>query len=315
MEKRAWQYRGAMGIALVLAMGVVDLAALTTFGGSKAAFGQAEVRLAAEGESRTKPRDVAHSSWASSAASRLRFEAGPEIFPPRWRKAPFFAQATPIDHLQQERAARTVAREIERYPQALIERTLPAVFLVGGLQFYDRQAFSGTASAHAVYLAVQTPELGYTDQHLAKTFHREFSTLLLNWNLDKIDFEAWQRVNPPDFAYLDGNSWDGGEQDGGSKAIDQGSISLVLSSDPADLRYGFLAQYARSSVENDFNEYAARLFTGSARLGALAEQYPAIATKRELAVRFYQQLDPTLNEAFFHNLVRQVETTKILPHQ
>lgn len=310
MEQRALQSRVAVGITLWWALGALLLVGPAMFEASQAAFGQADVRPKASAESQTDSVDVAGLSRASSTASRLRFEAGPEIFPPSWREAPFLAQATPIDPTQQERVARIVTREIKRYPNTLIERTLTAVYLVGGLQFYGDQSFSGTASAHAVYLVVQDPKLGYTDQHLAKTFHREYSTLLLNRNLDKIDFDAWQRVNPPDFEYLDRNSWDGAAHDAGSKAIDRGQISLVLSTDPADLQYGFLAQYARSSVENDFNEYAARLFTGSARLWALAEQYPAIAAKCELAVRFYQQLDSTLDAAFFRNLAGQVEPAR-----
>lgn len=305
MKQQEFRYGALVGASVVVAIWLASLADPGTFGVSGIVFGQTTHHTRESSNTPTDPHCVAGSSCAGLAAARLRFEAGPEIFPQSWREAPFFAQASPICESQKERATRIVAREIERYPRALIERTLPAVFLVGSLRFYQRQAFSGTASARAVYLAVQAPDQGYTDQHLAKTFHREYSTLLLNWNLDKIDFDAWQRVNPPDFQYLDGNSWDGDQQDGGSRAIDQGTISLALSQDSADLKHGFLAQYARSSLENDFNEYAARLFTGSAVLWELAEEYPAIATKCELAIRFYHQLHPDLDEAFFRALAQK----------
>lgn len=225
------------------------------------------------------------------------------IFPASWRQAPFHGKATPIPDHHEQRARQAVARALGRYPAPLIRSNLHRVYLLGGLQFFRDQSFGGTASARAVYLVAGDPADGYTDTFIERTFHRELSTLLLNRYRDKLDTNAWRAVNPPDFSYRGGNSWDRTRgKDGGARAIDAGETSLALGQPPENLNDGFLTEYSRSSLENDFNEYAALLFAGDREFWRAVDRHPAVARKCDLAIAFYQSLSPELTRDYFRHL-------------
>lgn len=232
--------------------------------------------------------------------SLLSCEAHSEIFPGDWTKNPFNARATPILESQRTRALAAVSRAMEKYPETLIRKTLHRVYVLGELTFYKNTHFSGTASNTSLYIVVQSEKAGYTDRFIEATFHREYSTLLLNRYLKYLDQSAWHEMNPTDFRYAGPNSWDYPEgQDGGAMAIDVGKSSLSLESRPEYLNYGFLTEYSKSSLENDFNEYATALFLNDPQFQKLAQEYPAIAKKRDLAIRFYSLVDPNLIPAYF----------------
>lgn len=232
--------------------------------------------------------------------SLLRCESHPKIFPEDWTKDPFNARATPILESQRARALAAVNRAIDKYPETLLRRTLQRVYVLGDLTFYKNTHFSGTASNTSLYLVVQSEMEGYTDRFIEATFHREYSTLLLNRYLRYLAQSAWHEINPPDFRYSGPNSWDYPKgQDGGALAIEEGKSSLSLESRPEYLDYGFLTEYSKSSLENDFNEYATALFLNEPQFQKLAETYPAIEKKRDLAIRFYSRIDPDLTPAYF----------------
>ena len=232
--------------------------------------------------------------------SLLSCEAHSEIFPEDWTKDPFNARAMPILESQRTRALAAVNRAMDKYPETLVRKTLQRVYLLGELTFYENTHFSGTASNTSLYIVVQPEKEGYTDGFVEATFHREYSTLLLNRYLKYLDQSAWHEVNPPDFQYSGPNSWDYPKgQDGGAMAIEEGKSSLSLELRSEYLNYGFLTEYSKSSLENDFNEYATALFLNDPQFQKLAQEYPAIAKKRDLAIRFYSSIDPNLTPAYF----------------
>jgi hypothetical protein len=61
---------------------------------------------------------------------------------------------------------------------------------------------------------------------------------------------------------------------------------------------GFVTEYGTSDDENDFNEYAAELFTHPQRMLELAQQQALIAQKAALLIRAYELLDPRMAEVF-----------------
>lgn len=246
---------------------------------------------------------IASVAVADDAPSNISWEADEAIFPDGWTRPPFLGQAAPINAAEKPRAERLIKRELAKYPAGLLEKVLQNVYLLDELTFFETQQFSGTASARDVYLVVRSERQGYTDHFVAARFHAEFSTLLLNRYLKQFDQEAWQAVHPEDFAYLGCNSWDGLQaKDGGSVAIDEGAASIAPSKRAEDLELGFLTEYSRSSVENDFNEYAAALFLNQPEFRELARRYAGVAGKRALAIRFYNALDPALTPEYFDQL-------------
>lgn len=251
---------------------------------------------AAGTDSRAAATSAAASGWTD-------WQAGPEIFPARWREAPFLAAAQPAPDAERARARRLVERAIAKYPPAMISNTLHRVYILGSLTFFGDHAYSGTASADDVYLVVGSEADGYSDRFVESRFHAEYSTLLLNRYLKHFNQAAWQRVNPRCFRYAGGNSWDRlSGKDGGNVAIDEGKTSLEPSMAAGDLKAGFLTEYSRSGIENDFNEYAAALFMNEPSFRSLARAYSGVAAKRRLAIRFYRAIDPALTERYFDSI-------------
>jgi hypothetical protein len=67
---------------------------------------------------------------------------------------------------------------------------------------------------------------------------------------------------------------------------------------------GFLHEYGKASLEEDFNSFAGRLFSGDAGLWRAIEKYPRVKAKADLAIAFYTRLDPSLTTEFFQSLPR-----------
>jgi hypothetical protein len=235
----------------------------------------------------------------------ISWSSGPEIFPRSWLKAPFYQAARPIDPSCKDRARAIVRRALQKYPAALVARTIATgrVYILGELKVYRSLQFAGTASHRAVYLVVRGKSQGYTDKFVESTFHQEYSTLLMNRYLKHLDMKAWKAVNPEGFAYLGSNSWDRVRgKDGGARAITKSGGAKLLSTDAARLKQGFLVRYSMSSLENDVNGYAAGLFGGDRSFWAQVEKYPAVRKKALLAIEFYHRIDPVFTREYFQAL-------------
>jgi hypothetical protein len=237
----------------------------------------------------------------------ISWSSGPEIFPPGWLKAPFHQTAAPIDPSCKNRARKIVRRALQKYPAALVARTIAKgrIYIVGELKVYRSLQFAGTASENAVYLVVCGEYKGYTDEFVESTFHQEYSTLLMNRYLSRLDRKAWAAVNPEGFAYLGSNSWDRVRgKDGGAKAITKAGSAKLMSTDAARLKQGFLVRYSTSSLENDVNGYAAALFAGDRSFWSNVAKHPAVRKKADLAIEFYHRIDPAFTREYFQGLRR-----------
>jgi len=235
----------------------------------------------------------------------ISWSAEPEIFPSSWLGAPFHQAADPIDPAEKARARKIVRRALSKYPASLVSRTISPrkIYVLGELRVYRNLRFSGTASHKAVYLVVGDKSKGYTDEFVESVFHQEYSTLLMNRFLEELDQDAWKAANPEGFAYLGANSWDRlRAKDGGAKAITKSGGAKLLKTDKARLKQGFLVRYSTSSLENDVNAYASALFTNTPEFWENVDKHAAIRKKAELAIRFYNRIDPAFTMEFFRNL-------------
>ncbi len=222
---------------------------------------------------------------------RVITSSSPEIFPEAWRKPSVSPEGGVLPGNQIERARAILSKALAKYPTDLLEAELKAVYVLSELR-YRGVVTSGTNSSTGVYLKVGPDNTRYTDPYIEGTFHAEFSSILIRNHADLLDKEAWQQANPPDFTYL-------GD---GVEAVKQGKARR--SYEESLLEQGFLTEYGSSTLENDFNGMALRLFTGEAQVWKLADQYPRIKTKLDLALAFYLKLDPSFTEAFFRSLVK-----------
>lgn len=220
---------------------------------------------------------------------RVATSSSAAIFPESWRGGNVAASGEALPAGRRGEALRVMDAALAKYPAEVLRRHLHALYLLGELR-YNGVVTSGTNSRTAVYVKIGPLEKGFTSRHNEGVFHAEFSSILIRNRPQFLDQDAWKAANPPAFTYL-GNGVD---------AVKQGkartNLNAILNA------RGFLSEYGQSTLENDFNGFASRLWTGDIPLWQLARQHPAIQRKLALVLRFYQQLDPRLDEAFFRNI-------------
>lgn len=211
------------------------------------------------------------------------------IFPASWRENKIAASGEVLPDDRREDALRVMDAAWVKYPLEVLREHLRTLYLLGELR-YRGVVTSGTNSRTDVYVKIGPVENGFTARHNESVFHAEFSSILIRNRPQFLDQDAWKAANPPGFSYL-------GD---GVEAVKQGKASTR--GDDMLNAQGFVSQYSQSTLENDFNGYAARLWTGDAALWQLAKKHPPIHRKLALVLGFYQQIHPTLDAAFFRNI-------------
>lgn len=236
------------------------------------------------------------------AAEMVVTGSGEEIFPEAWRGGKVAASGEMLSDQRREESLRVMDAALAKYPAEVLREHLHVVYLLGELR-YRGVITSGTNSKTSVYVKIGSPEKGFTPQHNEGVFHAEFSSILLRNRAEFLDQTAWKAANPPRFAYL-GNGVD---------AVRQGKARTTL--DDSLNACGFLSEYGQSTLENDFNSFAARLWTGDAAVWKLASQHSSIQRKLCLILRFYQQIHPKLDEKHFRQLITggDVRSTQQVP--
>jgi hypothetical protein len=178
---------------------------------------------------------------------------------------------------------------LKKYPQRLIAANLKSIYVLHTLEYSGISA-SGTNSRGQVYLANRGSGEGFTDCWVERTFHAEFSSILLRNFPRHLDKARWEAVNGMAFKY--GLS--------GVQAVREGKTRKSF--DASLHPQGFLYQYAKSSLENDFNSIAEQLFLGDGRFWAVVTTHLRLRNKTDLAVEFYKRTDAAFNGPFFKSV-------------
>ncbi len=222
---------------------------------------------------------------------KVGFAYSDEIFPASWRPSPINATGKQIDPAEISRSKSIVANALGKYPDKVLEYNLKAVYILKSMKFFD-VGYGGTNSNTAVYLTNDGISLGYTDKYLEQTFHHEFSSILLRGYARFFDSVAWKAANAPGFVYTD--------RENGVGAIRNNESSQSL--DPELSEKGFVAQYARSSIENDVNSIAQNLFCPEKEFWSIVDRFPRVKQKTKLLITFYNQLNPRFTEEWFRKM-------------
>ena len=77
---------------------------------------------------------------------------------------------------------------------------------------------------------------------------------------------------------------------------------LLLSHE--SLRQGFLTEYSQISMEQDFNETAAHLFTNP-EIWQYCARFPRLDQKVDVMIDFYRQLHPEMDRLYFRAMSAQ----------
>ncbi|NOY71216.1 MAG: hypothetical protein GXP14_02385 [Gammaproteobacteria bacterium] len=241
---------------------------------------------------------------------RLRADLAPADYPPSWLDDDTGDMTVTIVHDGQPvdtstkivatgegadftRFVRILKPEIERYAPALIRQHLSHIYCLDTMTLHGAAA-SGTYSRElsSLYVVgtVSNPIKQRSAIRIKKTFHHEFSSILMqHYNFDE---RAWRQAAGEGFRY---------------KGDDDPLFYWMFISDHLDappppeevlFQRGLLSHYGETGVENDFNVYAATIFTEPKRMKTLIATYPIIARKYALFKIFYLGIDPGLAPVF-----------------
>jgi len=211
------------------------------------------------------------------------------IFPKSWLSANINAEAEVLKETEIDRSKEILNKAMKKYPKDLLASNLDAIYVVHRLKYKGISA-SGTNSRRNVYVANRGSREGFTDSWIEGTFHAEFSSILLRNFPQHLDKDAWKKANVAPFKY--GKS--------GVQAVKQKKSRKVF--DASLHTEGFLFEYAKSTLENDFNSIAEQLFLGNGRFWSVVDKHQRIEEKTNLLVAFFHKIDTLFSKSFFVSL-------------
>lgn len=201
------------------------------------------------------------------------------IFPTAWlaKKVNAKATAADIEKFSQDTAA--VITAFNKYPSRILKEELGLVYIIGRLRF-GGQYFTGTNSAENIYIASEA------NSEIEKTFHHEFSSILLRKYSDILFEMKWKAESPE---LRSGSS---------AAAVKAGLYSIGF--DEKLLEKGYLSSYSLSNWENDFNMYAENIFAGGRAFWKIADSHPKVLGKTRMIIKFYgEKIWSGFTENFF----------------
>jgi hypothetical protein len=179
-----------------------------------------------------------------------------------------------------------INQALDAYPPAFLKAYGPNILLTNDLTILGNPV-SGTVQTPKpkswVILASNYLQPSLDFEYMRRTFHHEFSSILL----DNAPFPhaAWEAALPEGFTFPPPPHTN-------EEVLKSLQLHATAAEMPAIYARGFVRGYGRSTEENDINTYAEFLLDKPDELAALAARYPAIAKKAALISGFYQSLDP-----------------------
>lgn len=219
------------------------------------------------------------------------FNTESNMFPSSWNHGKIKGKAVSLDTAEFDRTIKVLKTALRKYPAQLLEKTLEKIYVMNSLNFYGVN-YGGTNTTEKLYLANSGIINGYTDEFIERTFHHEFSSILLEVYPNYFDKEKWKQVNRPDFAYGCVN---------GYEAIESGNASEKF--EDKYNRMGFLTQYATSTLENDLNTFSENIFKPKENFWVIVQNHEKLDAKLRLVVDFYSKIDSTFTFDYFLNML------------
>lgn len=187
----------------------------------------------------------------------------------------------PVPDAERGLVRRAIERAVAVYPKGLFETNVR-----GGVALASEIVLRGVAVGGLTYEETETvlvgasPDPRYAAYEAEKSFHHEFSHLLLSGHRSIFPEAAWRAANPRGFHYLDRYGLD---------TIRQG-IHL-LPPEPARLA-GFADPYGASNLDEDVAMVAEMLMSDDRTVLDGLATYPRLERKCRLLIQFYQAIDP-----------------------
>ncbi len=181
-------------------------------------------------------------------------------------------------------ALRSLQAAMAVYPPGFVHRMLRRVAMAGPVSEFGLPVggfFDGDLIAIS-YNNVTDPVSASFD---TDTFHHELSSLVRAQVAFNVT--SWTAANPPGFHYMDRQAYQRALAEAGS--VD-GDAALHMA--------GFVSAYGRTSLDNDFNTYAEKVFGHAEAFAAEITAFPRMQAKVLQLMTIYEALDDGFT-AFF----------------
>ena len=196
------------------------------------------------------------------------------FFPPEWQIPSLALSASEIDIAEVTRLLPIIQQFLAVHPVSVVHTNLEHIYLLKELSFRGKP-YGSTHKDKSMYIVCNGVENRYSDEFMLCRLHSEFSSILLEHHPFPTD--AWKQLNPEGFTYLGS----------GFEMVDNPSCYDSTDRSCSD---GFLVNYCRSSLQNDFNMIASWLFTRKGELEGISQKYVIIQQKQAIAEQFYTSL-------------------------
>jgi len=196
------------------------------------------------------------------------------------------SKVTPIRDRVLARYPGILQKALSKYPVDLIRKYLKGIYLAGEI---DQAGFKYGGSYDPFRRIIYLVDDGtQTNKQDISTFHHEFSSLLLSRHSFFIN--PWTDQNAKNFKYL-GDIY---------KTFSdlQKHINISRKGTDQDYEKGFMDTYGETNFENDFNEYAAMIFTYPKKFKRIMDKYPRVHAKFLIFQQFYHKIDPVFTESY-----------------
>jgi hypothetical protein len=214
----------------------------------------------------------------------IEFEVDDNTFPESWKTAEINASGVSLDPSEMKRSASIIIMAMKKYPIGVLKNNLKKIYILSSMKFYNVN-YGGTNSSDVVYVSNSGVADGYTDYYIEKTFHQEFSSILLRNYPSYFDKDRWQGNNRVHY------------RNGGVLSIESNTDGQNF--DSLLNKNGLLYEYATSDLENDFNSFAENLFVPVPEFWVAVEKYPDLYNKAEIIIGFYNRIDEKFTKKYF----------------
>lgn len=187
-------------------------------------------------------------------------------------------------------ATRSLRLALNVYPASFLHTMLHRVVMAGNITVFGIRA-GGLYHDDMVAIAYVDVRHGEGSRFAVDTLHHELSSIVRQ-HVTFNDTE-WEAANPQNFSYMD---------EAGYRRVlaDPGSVD----GDSALHQAGFVSLYGKTSLDNDWNTYAEKVFGHGAAFAREIAPYPRMRQKTRQLLDIYQGLDPTFANYFAHTGLR-----------
>lgn len=206
---------------------------------------------------------------------------------PNGSAAPFRVRVAPLSEAEVGATFGALRTALAKYPPEMRRSQLEQIIVAGGLESDRGVRMGGTAFDKGIVVVGTGTAARRGSREVERTFHHEFSSVLLRANWALFGEQAWRSCNVADFEYV------GSGAEAIREGLDNTEASLVL------MERGFWCEYSMASLENDVNCLAASMFTEGRFFWLCAGRFDRLGKKVALLVEFYRTFDQRFGEGYF----------------